>query len=145
MDNRIIIEMTTTQTVDSQEDRNTQEYHGRYRETDDKAVLQYMHVDEIGCTQNRLELAEQHCCMITKGDMDRTMEFIPGKRTTTSMRTPMGCMDLDIVTHAYTLDVYKAEEPHMKVVLVYDLYSGGNLLAENRLEVKVRPAASIGK
>ena len=56
------------------------------------------------------------------------------------MRTPLGVMDLDIVTHAYTLDVYKAEEPHMKVVLVYDLYSGGNLLAENRLEVKVRPA-----
>ena len=44
MDNRIIIEMTTTQTVDLQEDRNTQEYHGRYREMDDKAVLQYMHV-----------------------------------------------------------------------------------------------------
>lgn len=143
MDNRIIIEMTTTQTVDLQEDRNTQEYHGRYREMDDKAVLQYMHVDEIGRTQNRLELAEQHCCMITKGDMDRTMEFIPGKRTTTSMRTPLGVMDLDIVTHAYTLDVYQAEEPHMKVVLVYDLYSGGNLLAENRLEVKVRPASIV--
>ena len=78
--------------------------------------------------------------MITKGDMERVMEFIPGKRTTTSMRTPLGVMDLDIVTHAYTLDVYQAEEPHMKVVLVYDLYSGGNLLAENRLEVKVRPA-----
>ena len=140
MDNRIIIEMTTTQTVDHQEDTNTLEYHGRYREMEDMAVLQYMHVDEIGRTQNRLELAEQQCCMITKGDMDRTMEFIPGKRTTTSMRTPLGVMDMDIVTHTYILEVFKEEQPHMKVTLVYDLYSGGNLLAENRLEVKVRPA-----
>lgn len=52
----------------------------------------------------------------------------------------MGCMDMDIVTHVYELDVVKEKEPHMQILLVYDLYVGGNTLAENRLEVRVQPA-----
>ena len=37
-------------------------------------------------------------------------------------------------------DVVKEKEPHMQILLVYDLYVGGNTLAENRLEVRVQPA-----
>ena len=34
MDNRILIEMTSIQTVDGQADTNRLTYHGRYQETD---------------------------------------------------------------------------------------------------------------
>ena len=37
-------------------------------------------------------------------------------------------------------DVVKEKEPHMQILLVYDLYVGGHTLAENRLEVRVQPA-----
>lgn len=140
MDNRIIIEMTSIQTVDGQADTNRLTYHGRYQETDGRAILQYMQVDEMGRTRNKLELWDGGCRMTTTGDMGRVMEFIPGKRTSTRMHTPMGCMDMDIVTHAYELDVIKEGEPHMQILLVYDLYGSGSLLAENRLEVRVQPA-----
>ncbi len=140
MDNRIFIEMTSIQTVDGQVDTNRLTYHGRYQEADGLAVLQYMQVDEMGRTRNKLELWDGGCRMTTTGDMGRVMEFLPGQRTSTRMRTPMGCMDMDIVTHVYELDVIREGESHMQILLVYDLYGGGNLLAENRLEVRVRPA-----
>lgn len=140
MDNRILIEMTCVQTVDGQEDTNRLIYHGRYQEAEKKAILQYMQVDEMGRTRNKLEVWDGGCRMTTTGDMGRVMEFLPGQRTSTQMRTPMGCMVMDIVTHAYELDVIKEKEPHMQILLVYDLYGGGNLLAENRLEVRVQPA-----
>ena len=140
MDNRILIEMTCIQTIDGQADTNRLTYHGRYLETEEKAVLQYMQVDEMGRTRNKLEVWDGGCCMTTTGDMGRVMEFIPGQRTGTQMRTPMGYMDMDIVTHVYELDVIKEGEPHMQILLVYDLYGGGNLLAENRLEIRVQPA-----
>ena len=56
MDNRILIEMTSIQTVDGQADTNRLTYHGRYQETDGKAILQYMQVDEMGRTRNKLEV-----------------------------------------------------------------------------------------
>ena len=140
MDNRILIEMTSIQTVDGQADTNRLTYHGRYQETDGKAILQYMQVDEMGRTRNTLEVWDGGCRMTTTGDMGRVMEFLPGQRTSTQMRTPMGCMDMDIVTRVYELDVVKEKEPHMQILLVYDLYAGGNTLAENRLEVRVQPA-----
>ena len=131
MDNRILIEMTSIQTVDGQADTNRLTYHGRYQETDGKAILQYMQVDEMGRTRNKLEVWDGGCRMTTTGDMGRVMEFLPGQRTS---------MDMDIVTHVYELDVVKEKEPHMQILLVYDLYVGGNTLAENRLEVRVQPA-----
>ena len=140
MDNRIFIEMTSIQTVEGQVDTNRLTYHGRYQESDGLAILQYMQVDEMGRTRNKLELWDGGCRMTTTGDMGRVMEFLPGQRTSTRMRTPMGCMDMDIVTHAYELDVIREGESHMQILLVYDLYGGENLLAENRLEVRVRPA-----
>lgn len=140
MDNRIFIEITSIQTVDGQVDTNRLTYHGRYQESDGLAILQYMQVDEMGRTRNKLELWDGGCRMTTTGDMGRVMEFLPGQRTSTRMRTPMGCMDMDIVTHAYELDVIREGESHMQILLVYDLYGGENLLAENRLEVRVRPA-----
>ena len=132
--------MASIQTVDGQADTNRLTYHGRYQETDGKAILQYMQVDEMGRTRNKLEVWDGGCRMTTTGDMGRVMEFLPGQRTSTQMRTPMGCMDMDIVTHVYELDVVKEKEPHMQILLVYDLYVGGNTLAENRLEVRVQPA-----
>ena len=56
MDNRILIEMTSIQTVDGQVDTNRLTYHGRYQATDGKAILQYMQVDEMGRTRNKLEV-----------------------------------------------------------------------------------------
>lgn len=61
----------------------------------------------MGRTRNKLEVWDGGCRMTTTGDMGRVMEFLPGQRTSTQMRTPMGCMDMDIVTHVYELDVVK--------------------------------------
>ena len=33
-----------------------------------------------------------------------------------------------------------SRKKNMQILLVYDLYVGGNTLAENRLEVRVQPA-----
>ncbi len=78
--------------------------------------------------------------MTTTGDMGRVMEFLRGSAQSTQMRTPMGCMDMDIVTHVYELDVVKEKNHTCRSLLVYDLHVGGNTLAENRLEVRVQPA-----
>ena len=79
MDNRILIEMTSIQTVDGQADTNRLTYHGRYQETDGKAILQYMQVDEMGRTRNKLEVWDSGCRMMPTGDMGRVMEFLPGR------------------------------------------------------------------
>ena len=42
-------------------------------------------------------------------------------------------------THTYDLQTSHENTGHMQVELVYDLYSGADLLATNRLQIRVIP------
>ena len=140
MNRKVIIERITTQCVDGQKDVNRVSYRGRCNLTPECATIQYMNVDEAGRVRTKLELQEDGCLLQNTGDMKRTMQFAPGRRTRTKMMLSVGCMEMDVVTHRYERNQWQGTEPHLHAVLAYDLYSGGALVASNTLDIHVSPA-----
>lgn len=138
MNNAVTIEMTTTQVVDEQRDVSVANYQGRCHIKDDVAVLQYIEAVQGQKSLVKLELRPDGCFMQMTGAMQRTMDFVPGKRTETKLMLPVGTMEFGVHTHSYTLDVIQQEPKHIRVVLQYDLYSGDDLVAENQLGICVK-------
>lgn len=138
MNNAVTIEMTTTQVVDDQRDVSVTTYPGRCDIKDDVAVLQYMEEAQGQKSRVKLELRPDGCFMEMTGAMQRTMNFIPGKRTETKLMLPVGALEFGVHTHSYTLDVIGEDTKHMQVVLKYYLYSGDDKIAENQLEICVK-------
>ena len=138
MNNKVIIEMTTTQVVDEQRDVSVANYQGRCHIKDDVAVLQYIEEVQGQKSLVKLELRPDGCFMEMTGAMQRTMDFVSGKRTETKLMLPVGALEFGVHTHSYTLDVIQQEPKHMQVVLKYHLYSGDSLVAENQLEIRVK-------
>ena len=138
MNNAVTIEMTTTQVVDDQKDVSVATYPGRCDIKDDVAVLQYMEEAQGQKSRVKLELRPDGCFMEMTGTMQRTMDFVPGKRTSTKLMLPVGALEFGVHTHGYTLDVIQQEPKHIRVVLQYDLYSGDDLVAENQLGICVK-------
>ncbi len=139
MKDLVTIDMKTTQTCDGESDVTKNTYHGRCKIEDGVVEILYMSEDASGKVRNTLRFAADKCELTSAGDVSRHMEFIPGKRTSSLMKLPMGSLEMDIVTHGYELDIVEGDTAHMAVMLHYDLYSGGMLAAENKLEMQIKP------
>ncbi|MDD6194578.1 MAG: DUF1934 domain-containing protein [Lachnospiraceae bacterium] len=138
MSNAVTIEMTTTQVVDDQRDVSVQTYAGRCDIKNDVAILQYVEENQGQKSLVKLELRPDGCLMEMSGAMQRTMDFIPGKRTRTKLMLPVGELEFGVHTNSYRLDVIGQDTKHMQVVLKYYLYSGEDKIAENQLEICVK-------
>ena len=138
MSNAVTIEMTTTQVVDNQRDVSVQTYAGRCDIKNVVAILQYMEEAQGQKSRVKLTLRPDGCFMEMSGAMQRTMDFVPGKRTETKLMLPVGALEFGVHTHSYTLDVIQQEPKHIRMVLQYDLYSGDDLVAENQLGICVK-------
>lgn len=139
MNTKVIIEILTTQRVDEQEDVSWVKYQGECSVKDNVAVLTYRTEEQNGWVETILTLKGAGCYMENRGAVTRTMDFIPGKKTLTTLMLPMGRLELGVVTHRYELQVDKERPDCMQVLLVYDLYQQENRMAENKLEMRIRP------
>ena len=139
MSNQVQIEIITTQMVDGQKDESRANYRGSCDIADEMATLVYAMEQAGRRVETTLTLKEDGCFMENRGAEERTMDFLPGQRTRTDLQLPMGRLDLEVHTHTYDLQTSHENTGHMQVELVYDLYSGADLLATNRLQIRVIP------
>lgn len=141
MKNEVTIEIITTQTVDGQRDESKVSYCGSCQIADEVATLVYAMEQAGQRVETTLTLKELGCVMENHGAEERIMDFRPGQRTQTSLQLPMGRLDLGVHTHTYQLETTREEAGCMQVELVYDLLSGEDLLANNRLQIRVTPSS----
>lgn len=139
MSTKVRIEILTTQYVDEQKDVSRVEYQGECNIQDKVAVITYRTEEQSGLVETILTLKGTGCYMENRGAVKRTMEFVPGQKTMTTLRLPMGRLDLGVDTHRYELQVGKERADCMQVLLVYDLYQRENKMAENKLEIWTTP------
>ena len=141
MKNKVTIEIITTQLVDGQRDESRVSYQGSCEVAEEVMILVYA-VEQAGHrVETTLTLKEDGCTMENHGAEERKMFFQPGQRTQTSLQLPMGRLDLGVETHTYQWEIMRENVGHMQLELVYDLLSGEDLLANNRLQIRVIPSS----
>lgn len=134
---KAIIEITTVQCVDGEQEENSVSYRGRCQMQENAVILQYMEKSENGTMRTRIHLQENACDIESIGDISRHMEFAVGRQTECKLLLPMGEIRMGITTHRYALTKRNGESGGFKVRLSYDLTDGNGIVVSNVLHMNI--------
>ncbi len=134
---RAEITIKTTQTAAGQTEQTTFVSTCRYKYENDVLEIFYVTEENGAKTQTHLSLYANSATMESKGMLTRSMQFVPGEVTETSLALPMGRLDFLVKTKDYQAR-FDESEILAQVSTVYDLWNQGALAATNALEILVR-------
>lgn len=131
----VVVYMRATQSIDSERESFERRCPGKLFERGDAQIVKYR--DAESGTIDTIEIRKRRVRIKRSGAVCSMMEFAAGESHVFEMTTELAEFGFLLKTSRVAVGMY---EDRITIELVYDLFAGGELVSQNRVEYRIEEA-----